>query len=54
MPLSVVSIGVAYKGDLIAGVIYDPFRDEMFYGLKGCGSYVNSKRLSVSSESTVG
>ena len=32
----------------VAGVIYDPLRDEMFYGEKGVGAYVNDRRLRVS------
>lgn len=32
LPLSVVSIGYAEKGQVVAGVIFDPYRDEVFFG----------------------
>lgn len=35
-------------GELIAGVIYDPLRDEMFTAEKGGGAFVNNQRLRVS------
>lgn len=39
----------AQKGDaIIAGVVFDPLRDEMFWAEKGTGAYLNSKRLRVS------
>lgn len=45
LPLSAVSIGVAYKGELVIGVIYDPFRDEMFFASSGGGAWCNSQRI---------
>lgn len=38
VPLSVVSIGVAYEGEMAVGVIYDPFRDELFAASRGAGA----------------
>jgi myo-inositol-1(or 4)-monophosphatase len=43
-----ISIAAERNGDLIAGVIYDPLRDEVFWTEKGLGAFVNSKRLRVS------
>lgn len=37
---SAISLGYAEDGELALGIIYDPFRDEMFYGAHGCGSYM--------------
>jgi myo-inositol-1(or 4)-monophosphatase len=49
-PFFVVSIALAYKGEVIVGVIYDPSRDELFVAEKGKGAYVKGKRMSVSTE----
>eukprot|EP00941_MAST-03F_sp_MAST-3F-sp1_P002880 g2880.t1 len=44
VPCSVVSIGVAKQGMLVVGVIYDPYRDEMFSTYCGLGHIlVNGK-----------
>ena len=48
-----VSIACAYEGKLIVGVIYDPYRDEMFSSKLGGGAYCNDKRMSVANESTM-
>lgn len=52
IPFSVVSIGVARRNELCVGVIYEPYRDELFTSMKGQGAFLNGeKRLSVSPES---
>ena len=53
MPLSAISIGVAYKGELQVGVIMDPFAGEIFSASKGGGAYVNFAQLKVGEEQTV-
>lgn len=37
---SAISLGYAQHGELVLGIIYDPFRDEIFYGEKGSGAYL--------------
>lgn len=37
---SAISLGYAQGGTLVLGIIYDPFRDEMFYGEQGRGAYL--------------
>jgi myo-inositol-1(or 4)-monophosphatase len=49
-PFFTVSIALAYKGEVIVGVIYDPSRDELFVAEKGKGAYVKGKRMGVSAE----
>ena len=50
MPHWAVSIGLEHKGEIVAGVIYDPAKDEMFWAEKGQGAWLNdSQRLRVSS-----
>mmetsp|Transcript_1721 Transcript_1721/g.2183 ORF Transcript_1721/g.2183 Transcript_1721/m.2183 type:complete len:297 (+) Transcript_1721:204-1094(+) len=50
MPLSAISIGIAYKGEVVGGVIYDPFSDEMFTAIKGRGAFVNNQPISVGNQ----
>ncbi len=48
IPHFAISIALEREAEIIAGVIYDPMRDEMFYAEKGMGAYVNDRRLRVS------
>ncbi|MEM1130062.1 MAG: inositol monophosphatase family protein [Pseudomonadota bacterium] len=49
MPHWGVSIALEHKGEIVAGVIFDPAKDEMFYAEKGGGAWLNqSQRLRVS------
>lgn len=49
MPHWAVSIALEHKGEIVAGVVYDPAKDEMFYAEKGAGCWLNdSHRLRVS------
>ncbi len=47
-PVFCVSMAVEYKGRRIAGVIYDPTRDELFAAEQGSGAYLNQERIAVS------
>ncbi|HZS07751.1 MAG TPA: inositol monophosphatase family protein [Blastocatellia bacterium] len=47
-PCYAVSIGVERKGELIAGAIYDPSRDEMFAAERGAGATLNGQKIRVS------
>ncbi len=48
MPHWAVSIALEHKGKIVAGVIYDPVKDEMFYAEKGEGAWMNESRMRVS------
>lgn len=48
-PVFCVSLGLDYKGERIAAVVYDPTRDELFSAEKGGGAFLNAQRISVSS-----
>ena len=48
LPHWAVSIGLEHKGQIVAGVIYDPAKDEMFTAEKGEGAWLNDRRLRVS------
>jgi myo-inositol-1(or 4)-monophosphatase len=47
-PVFCVSMGLEYKGELLAGVVYDPTRDEMFTAAKGSGAQLNGRAIRVS------
>ena len=48
IPHWAISIALEYKNEIIAGVIYDPIKDEMFTAEKGQGAWLNDRRLRVS------
>ena len=45
---SVVSLGLYDKGEITLGVIYDPYRDDVYYAQKGKGSFLNGNPIHVS------
>ncbi len=56
-PVFCVSLGLEHRpaglaadedGTLVAGVVYDPTRDELFVTEKGKGAYLNGKKIQVS------
>ncbi len=42
-----VSIAIAEKGEVIVGVVYAPFDNELFHAIKGGGAFCNGKAISV-------
>ncbi len=48
LPHWAVSIALERKGEIIAAVVYDPAKDEMFTAEKGAGAWMNDRRLRVS------
>jgi myo-inositol-1(or 4)-monophosphatase len=46
-PVYNVSIGLERAGELIAGVIFDPTRNELFTTELGAGAFLNGRRISV-------
>ncbi len=50
-PFYCVSIAFEYKGDIVAGAIYDPDRAEMFSAFSGGGAFLNDEKITVSSQS---
>jgi len=47
-PFWCVSVAARERGELVAGVIWDPLRGEMYTGARGGGAYRNGERLRVS------
>ena len=40
---SVVSLALCRQKEIVMGIIYDPFHDEVFSAVKGGGSFLNGK-----------
>lgn len=62
-PVFCVSMGLEHRpaslpagrdGQLVAGVIYDPMREELFVTEKGKGAYLNGRRIHVSQTTELG
>ena len=48
VPHFAISIALKSYDQIIAGLIYDPIKDEMFYAEKNNGTYLNNQRIKVS------
>lgn len=48
IPHFAISIALERDGALIAGLVYEPVNDQMFWAEKGRGAYLNDRRLRVS------
>lgn len=46
--ISAISVGLIKDGEPYLGVVYQPYRDEMFYAKIGEGAYLNGERIQVS------
>ena len=47
---SAVSIAYVNEGQIVVGVVFNPFTDEMFWAVKGQGAWLNEKQIFVSAE----
>ncbi len=47
-PVWCISIGLERSGEMIAGVVYDPVRNELFTAEKGAGAFLNNRAIRVS------
>ncbi len=47
-PVFCVTLGLTYRGEVIAGVAYDPVHEELFAAERGAGAYLNNRRIYVS------
>jgi myo-inositol-1(or 4)-monophosphatase len=54
IPLNMPSIAVAYNGEVMIGVLFDPHHDELFTAIRGRGAYLNGERIQVGSQESLG
>lgn len=50
---SAVSVGLSDGVKSVLGIIYDPYRDEVYYAKRGCGAFCNNKPIHVSDRGTL-
>ena len=48
MGVSAVSVALFDKGEAAYGAVYDPYRDELFYAVRGQGAFLNGTPIRVS------
>ena len=53
VPHFCISIALLFEKEIIAGVIYDPIKDEIFYAEKNGGSFLNNKSIRVSKKNNI-
>jgi fructose-1,6-bisphosphatase/inositol monophosphatase family enzyme len=53
LPIATFSLALVKNGEVILGVIYDPFCDRLYSAEKGKGAYLNNKKIHVSDYSTL-
>jgi myo-inositol-1(or 4)-monophosphatase len=49
LPHFCISIALERAGEIVAGIVFDPIKDELFWAEKGIGAYLNDRRIRVSS-----
>ena len=54
IPHFAVSVALERNGEIVAGVVYEPLRDEEFWAEKGGGAFVSDRRLRVSGRRALG
>ena len=53
LPHFAISLGLQRDGEMLAGVIYEPVHDELFWAEKGQGAHLNDRRIRVSGRSAM-
>jgi len=53
IPLCAISIAVEENGEIVTGVIFNPFSEELYYASKGKGAYLNGKPIHVSQKNNL-
>lgn len=44
---SCISVGVSWDGKLIAGFVFNPYVDDFYSAIRGCGSFLNGRKLHI-------
>jgi len=53
IPFFSLVIALAYEGEVVFGLTYDPIRQEMFHALRGEGSYLNNVAIYTSGKNDI-
>ena len=49
-----ISVALKKNEEVVAAVTYDPVKNEMFWAEKGCGAYLNDRKIRVSNRNRLG
>ena len=53
VPHFAISIALKFEDEIVSGLIYDPIKNEMFYGEKDNGAFFNNQRIRVSKKKDI-
>lgn len=53
LPHWAISIALESKGEIVAGLVHDPIKNEIFHAEKGTGAWIQRRRLRVSGRRTL-
>ncbi len=53
IPHFCISVGLERDGQMVAGVVYDPVKDEMFIAERGAGAFLNNRRMRVAARQSL-
>jgi myo-inositol-1(or 4)-monophosphatase len=53
LPQFAISVGLEREGQVVAGVIYDPAKDELFIAERGKGAFLNNRRIRVAARTSL-
>lgn len=53
IPVFAITVALERKGELIAGVTYNPVADELYHAEKGQGAFLNNRRLRVAARKDI-
>ena len=48
LPHFAISIALEERGEIVAGTVYDPIKEELFWAERGVGAYLGDRRIRVS------
>ncbi|NIA70510.1 inositol monophosphatase [Pelagibius litoralis] len=54
LPHFSISIALEERGEIIAGLVYDPIKNDLFHAERGIGAFHNGRRMRVSARSRLG
>lgn len=50
--LSAISVAMLCRGEVVTGIVYHPYSDELFYAEKGKGAFCNGRTIHISGRTT--
>lgn len=54
IPHFAISVALERSGEIVAGLVYNPIQDELYWAERGSGAFLNERRLRVSGRRSLG